>query len=113
MQENFERHQAANQSRLEPWRSHIAEMRRLDWPYQKIAEWLAQHQRIAVSLQAVQQFCKVRGIKKGSAKKLPPPPRKGGVPSSPVRKAKSRTKKRFEYNEANQPIDLSKLNSQR
>lgn len=85
-------------------------MRSLNWPFQKVANWLKQHAGIVVTLQAVHQFCKVRGIKKGSSKKPPPPV--SGAPR-PSKKRKSRTKKLFEYDEADTPIDLSNLKAQK
>ncbi|GHC56047.1 hypothetical protein GCM10007100_23670 [Roseibacillus persicicus] len=107
MQENFQPYQAINKSRLEPWRNQIAQMRGLNWPYLKIAQWLAQNTEVSVSFQAVQQFCKVRGILKGEQSKPPPPARTTSVPPRRMRK-KSATKL-FEYNESDQPIDLSNL----
>ena len=112
VQENFEPYQTANQSRLEPWREQIVQMRRLNWPYLKISQWLAEHTGITVSLQAVHQFCKVRDIQKGGASK-PPPPRKTTPSRRPAKKPKRSSKKRFEYNEADQPIDLTNLKAQK
>ena len=112
MQEKFEPYQAVNQSRLEPWRSQIVEMRSLNWPFQKVANWLKQHAGIVVTLQAVHQFCKVRGIAKGSAAKLPPPtPVK--VSRVGPRGKKANEKKLFEYDGGDAPIDLSHLKSQK
>lgn len=111
MPKTFEPYQAINQSRLEPWREEIIQMRSVNWPYRKIAAWLAEEAEITVSLQAVQQFCKARGITKGGGAKPPPPGRK-----SEPRRAKIRTTKRktlFEYHGEDQPIDLSKLKSER
>ena len=111
MPKTFEPYQAINQSRLEPWREEIIQMRSLNWPYRKIAEWLAEESEITVSLQAVQQFCKVRGITKGGGAKPPPPIRK-----SEPRRTTTRTTKRktlFEYTGEDQPIDLSILKSER
>lgn len=52
-------------SKLEPHRADIAEMRRLNWPYRKIRDWLAEEKGIAVRHTSVDRFCKVREIKKG------------------------------------------------
>jgi len=112
MLEEFQPYQAINQSRLEAWRNQITEMRSLNWPYQKIADWLARETEISVSLQAVHQFCKVRGIVKGNAA-TPPPPTTVNFAQVTPRKKKSGGKKLFEYDGGNEPIDLSHLNSQR
>ncbi|MGC6458464.1 MAG: hypothetical protein ACON4R_08825 [Akkermansiaceae bacterium] len=111
MPKTFEPYQATNQSRLEPWRGEIVQMRSVNWPYRKIAEWLIEEAGITVSLQAVQQFCKVRGITKGGGAKLPPPIRKSEPRRTTTRSAKRRTL--FEYNGEDQPIDLSTPKSER
>ena len=112
MGSEFQLYQAVNQSRLEPWRNQVAEMRSLRWPYQKIADWLAREAEVSVSLQAVHQFCKVRGIEKGNAA-TPPPPTSVRMAQGSPRKKKARVKKLFEYDGGDEPIDLSQLNSQR
>ena len=107
----FEPYQAINQSRMEPWRAEITQMRSVNWPYRKIAEWLADEAEIRVSLQAVQQFCKVRGITKSGGAKPPPPGRKSDPGRTKPRSTKRKTL--FEYDGGDTPIDLSKLKSER
>ena len=111
VQENFEPYRATNQSRLEPWREQIVQMRGLNWPYLKISQWLARNTEVSVSFQAVHQFCKVRGIQKGTLPKPPPP--KAQVSTRVPGKRKRSSKKRFEYDEADQPIDLSNLKTKK
>jgi hypothetical protein len=113
MSEEFQPYQTVNQSRLEPWRNQIAEMRSLNWPYQKIADWLAQEAEVFVSLQAVHQFCKVRGIVKGSASKPPPPVSTAGPRVTPRKKKSAKPKPLFEYDGGDEPIDLSQLKTER
>ena len=117
MLEKFEPYQAANQSRMEPWRVQIEKMRQLNWPYRKVANWLEENCELKVSLQAVHQFCKVRKIRKGEvASEYPisirPKKTKTSVVSPSRRSHKSRGHKLFEYECEGQPIDLSNLKSQ-
>ena len=117
MLEKFEPYQAANQSRMEPWRAQIEEMRQLNWPYRKVADWLEENCELKVSLQAVHQFCKVRKIKKGGVVSEPPTPTRPKKTTASVvlpsrLSPKSRGQELFEYECEGQPIDLSNLKPQ-
>lgn len=61
----FEPHRRPNESKLEVFREEIAEMRALEWPLRKIADWLRTEKSCEVSYEAVRNFCDVRGIVKG------------------------------------------------
>lgn len=63
---HFEPYQNPRQSCLEQWRDEITQMRSLSWPYHAIAKWLLDENQVSISTEAIRQFCKVRGIHKGS-----------------------------------------------
>lgn len=91
MKPRFEPHEKPYWSRLEKWRAEITEMRRQNWPYSKIVEWLRTEGPISVTREAVRKFCQVRKIRKGSGKNIVPQIRKS---SQPVEKSTGRL---FEY----------------
>jgi len=80
-------------------------MRAAIWPYRRIAKWLREERGIAISHEAVRQFCVVRGIKKGPTPsavtiveaELPPTSK-----VSPARRKKTIVQK-FDYDDS-QPI---------
>ena len=68
-----ERHQRPNESCLEPYREEIVERRRLEWPYRRLAQWLADEHQLTISAVAIRNFCLVRHIKKGEAPRTSSP----------------------------------------
>ncbi len=58
----IEPHRRPNESCLEPFREQIAERRRLEWPYRRLAKWLRIEHRVKISPTAVRKFCLVRNI---------------------------------------------------
>ena len=63
--DTIEPHRRPNESCLEPFREQIAERRRLQWPYRRLAKWLHTEHRLEISPTAVRKFCLVRNIWKG------------------------------------------------
>jgi hypothetical protein len=59
----YPRHIRRNLSRLEPFRQDIAAMRRANWPYLRIADWLSAEHGIHLTFQSVAKFCHARGIR--------------------------------------------------
>ncbi|MCB1099439.1 MAG: hypothetical protein KDN22_27965 [Verrucomicrobiae bacterium] len=62
MNTEFPIHRRPNESCLEPHRSEIAAMRRSQWPYRRIAEWLLTEAGLEISHEAIRKFCIVRAI---------------------------------------------------
>ena len=62
-----ERHQRPNESCLEPFREEIVDRRHLEWPYRRLAEWLADEHQLTISAVSIRNFCLVRQIDKGEA----------------------------------------------
>jgi len=90
----FEPHRRPNESALEQFRSDIAAMRSQNWPYGRIASWLATEKYLTMHNDSIRRFCIRRGITKG--KKSPPASLKQSVRSKP--------KKLFEYDDS-KPIE--------
>lgn len=65
MEQKFKPHLRPNCSKLEKWRKEIAKMRSLNWPYQKIIDWLQHKEGYKAGRETLRQFCIVRGIRKG------------------------------------------------
>ncbi len=105
-------HQRPNRSRLEVWRDEIAEMRSKAWPYSRISTWLRDTHDLAISREAVRQFCCLRGIQKGGETRMPELGRSSGraegrkaVVSSPrISPQKEQKKLMFDFDES-RPID--------
>lgn len=100
MKKEVKQHVRPNISRLEKWRDEITTMRRLNWPNDKIAQWLHDEKAFKISGEAVRKFCKVRGIKKGQFKQRTIP-----KPLSPRSHRNPQKKPIFEYNDSG-PIDI-------
>lgn len=63
----FEEHRRPNESKLEPFRDEITEMRAKNWPLREIARWLLEQKQVRAGRETVRSFCKVRGIVKGKS----------------------------------------------
>jgi hypothetical protein len=97
---DFPPHQRPNVSRLETFRSEIAAMRSSNWPFRKIAEWLRENGHLAVSKEAVRQFCKVRHI---GSEPLDPMSHQARTVINPPKKPQAK----FEYDDS-MPIVIRK-----
>jgi len=89
---DFEEHGPGRGSKLEAHRVAIAKMRRRNWPYRRIVEWLGTERGVSADPETVRSFCRVRKIRKGigetaSAKSRPAPT----IPSSRDAKARQPT----------------------
>ena len=58
-------HVRPNVSRLEAFRSLVAEARRGNWPYRRIVTYLDEQHDLKICAKSIRLFCKRRGIKKG------------------------------------------------
>ena len=105
--ERFPTHRRPNLSRLDPFKDQIATMRKQQWPYRKIMEWLAD-EGIAIAYEPLRKFCLRRGIADGSSSKRPTRSRSAKQPSpSPPEVADEPTTRIFRYDDS-QPIQTRK-----
>lgn len=93
----FPFHQRPNVSRLEIVREEIIAMRSQNWPYHRIATWLHKDKGIAVTKEAIRQFCDVRKIQKGI-------PRSSTIQNPPGKVSAPPSGKKFHYDDS-KPIE--------
>ncbi|MBB5353868.1 hypothetical protein HNR46_004132 [Haloferula luteola] len=103
---SFEPHRSPKVSRLEPWRREVAEMRSVNWPFQKIATWFAER-NVTISTEGVRQFCKVRGIRKASPSMVEAPVATARSKAAEPLPPAAKRHKKFHY-EGNGPIEASR-----
>ena len=63
----FEPYVSPVTSCLSKWQHKIEEMRSLEWPYWKIAEWLLSEHQLTIHKDTIRKFCIRRNITKGSS----------------------------------------------
>ena len=101
----FEPHRRPNQSRLESFRAEISKMRALNWPYWRIADWLRDEHRVAISKEAIRKFCASRSIIKGDNSEMQPQPQRPKARRERSKASKPSAKPVFHYDDT-QPIEL-------
>ena len=108
-----EPYQSRNESRLEPHRAFVAELRRQGWPFHAMAERLQKECGVSISVSAIHAFCKKRKIKKGIGETVSQPATSTSQAATTKNVADSlkpatspRKKKRFSYGEEDEKSPL-------
>ena len=108
-----EPYQSRNESRLEPHRAFVTELRRQGWPFHAMADRLQKECGVSISVSAIHAFCKKRKIKKGigetashTAPSTSQAATQGNVADSLRPVPPPRKKKRFSYGEEDEKSPL-------